>query len=493
MHAMSDETANNLQKILDTTLGSFLDLVGCDAGSVYTVRKKAKGDPSLTFEAMITRSIRVHGVPEPLRRLKFAIDDTSIVGKTAVSRKPILLNEAITESSVAPAVGEALQYATRNIFSGPLITPRGDLVGVVQLINKLPRDGSVFDPHDFSPLPAFDEKDERLFSIFSEQAALAIENSLLLDEQERLMEGIVNACITAIEARDPSTSGHSLRVSNYSIGLAEAVNRTDWGPLRHVSFTPVQLRELRFAAMLHDVGKIGVREDVLQKEKKLHPHELETVALRLRLMRTQLRVLEHEGQKDCTEAIQQIDDAWMRVLEANEPSVLNRATSDLVKDLRSLSVFLDNGELITALTDDECQKLCIPIGSLSESERIEIESHVNKTYEILRMIPWSKGLELVPEIAYRHHENLDGSGYPNQITKEEILPQTRIMTICDIYDALIANDRPYKPSMPRETALDIIETEVKAGKLDRYYFELFVRAKVFNPAGDSALQVALVR
>src|SRR6185369_3801707 len=308
MHAMSAETLNNLQKILNTTLGSFLDLVGCDAGSVYTVRKNSSGDPILTFEAMITRSIRVRGVPEPLRHLKFAIDDTSIVGKTAVFRKPLLLNEAISDNQTSRAVGETLNYVTRNIFSGPLITPRGDLVGVVQLINKLPRDGSAFDPHDFSLLPEFDEKDERLFSIISEQAALAIENSLLLDEQERLMEGIVNACITAIEARDPSTSGHSLRVSNYSIGLAEAVNRTDWGPLRKVSFNSTQLRELRFAAMLHDVGKIGVREGVLQKEKKLHPHELEIVALRLRLMRTQLLMMEREGNKDCSDAIRQLDD-----------------------------------------------------------------------------------------------------------------------------------------------------------------------------------------
>jgi len=163
-----------------------------------------------------------------------------------------------------------------------------------------------------------------------------------------------------------------------------------------------------------------------------------------------------------------------------------------VKDLKSLSVFLDTGELITALTEEECQKLCIPIGSLSESERIEIESHVNKTYEILKMIPWSKGLEQVPEIAYRHHENLDGSGYPNRITKESILPQTRIMTICDIYDALIADDRPYKPAMPSETALDIIRTEVKAGKLDGNYFELFVKAKLFSSRTEYAQHYAVV-
>jgi len=477
---MSAETINNLQKILDTTLGSFLDLVQCDGGSVYTVRKDSEGEQILTFEAMITRSINVHRVPKYLRSLKFKIDDSSIVGKTAVSRRPILLDLGSAENKVSPGVGETLNYATRNLFSGPLITPRGDLVGVVQLLNKLPLDGSVFDPHDSTPLPSFDEKDERLFSIISGQAALAIENSLLLDEQERLMEGIVNACVTAIEARDPVTSGHSLRVSNYSLGLASAVNRIDWGPLRTVSFTPSQLRELRYASLLHDVGKIGVREEVLQKEKKLHSHELETIALRLRLMRTQLQFLQQTEHKDYGAAIRRIDGAWVRIVEANEPTVIDSETADLLKDLRSLRVPFESGEQLVALTEEESRKLCISRGSLSESERYEIESHVNKTFDILKMIPWSKGLEHVPEIAFKHHESLDGSGYPNHITAEEIPAQTRIMTICDIYDALVANDRPYKPSMGAERALDIIEEQVRAGKVDGAFFDVFVRSKLFN-------------
>jgi HD-GYP domain-containing protein (c-di-GMP phosphodiesterase class II) len=484
---MSVETVNNLQKILDTTLGSFLDLVQCDAGSVYTVRKDSDGEQILTFEAMITRSINVHHVPKYLRSLKFKIDDSSIVGKTAVFRRPILLDLGSAENKVSPSVGETLNYATRNLFSGPLITPRGDLVGVVQLLNKLPLDGSVFDPHDSTPLPSFDEKDERLFSIISGQAALAIENSLLLDEQERLMEGIVNACVTAIEARDPVTSGHSLRVSNYSVGLASAVNRTDWGPLKTVEFTPSQLRELRYASLLHDVGKIGVREEVLQKEKKLHSHELETIALRLRLMRTQLLFLQETERKDYGAAIRRIDGAWLRVVEANEPSVMNSATTDLVKDLRSLKVPFDSGEFLSALTEEESRKLCISKGSLSETERLEIESHVNKTFDILKMIPWSRGLELVPEIAYKHHESLDGTGYPNRITAKEIPPQTRIMTICDIYDALVANDRPYKPSMAAALALDIIDEQVRDGKLDRAYFDIFVAAKLYNLGRESVL------
>jgi HD-GYP domain-containing protein (c-di-GMP phosphodiesterase class II) len=347
-------------------------------------------------------------------------------------------------------------------------------------LNKLPKDGTSFNPQGPSPLPYFDEKDERLFSIIAGQSALAIENSLLLEEQERLIEGFVNACVTAIEARDPVTSGHSMRVSNYTVGLAEAVNRTNAGPLRNILFTPAQLRELRFASMLHDVGKIGVKEEILQKQKKLHPHEIEIISMRLKLMRAQLMFLEQTERKNYRDAINRIDCAWKQVVEANEPSILKQATDDLVKDLRSLKVPFDTGEILTAVTEEESQKLSINRGSLSESERLEIESHVSKTFEILKMIPWSRGLEQVPDIAYKHHEKLDGSGYPNQITAEDIPPQTRMMTICDIYDALTADDRPYKPAMPVEKALDIIVAHVKAGKLDGAYFDIFLQAQLYD-------------
>jgi len=466
---MGGEVVDNLQKTLETTLGSFLDLVGCDAGSVYTVRKNSLGEEILRFEAMITRAINLCGVPDHLRALEFPIDDSSIVGKTAACRKPALLN-TISEGQVSPHVGELLNYATHNMFSGPLVTPRGELVGVVQLLNKTPQ---------------FDEADERLFSIMAGQAALAIENSLLLEEQERLIEGFVNACVTAIEARDPVTSGHSMRVSNYTVGLAEAVNRTDTGPLRDVFFTPTQVREIRFASMLHDVGKIGVKEEILQKEKKLLPHELEVISMRLKLMRAQMTFLERTEKANYAENIERVDTAWNRLVEANEPYVSQLLALEVVRDLRSLTVPFESGEIMSALTEDEAQKLSVPRGTLSESERLEIETHVNKTFDILKMIPWSRGLEQVPEIAFKHHEKLDGSGYPRRITAEQIPPQTRMMTICDIFDALTANDRPYKMATTTERALDIIATNVKSGKVDGAYFDIFVRAQLFEAASTA--------
>src|SRR5207237_3134717 len=203
------------------------------------------------------------------------------------------------------------------------------------------------------------ETDEGLFSIISRQAALAVETRRRLEEQERLIEGFVNACVTASEARDPVTSGHSMRVSNYTVGLAQAVNLTDAGPLREILFTPAQLRELRFAAMLHDVGKIGVKEEILQKKKKLLPHELEIICMRLKLMRAQMILLQETEKENYRETIHRIDSAFKRLVQASDPSVPRLLTFEIVRDLRSLQVPLERGEFLTALTEEEAQKLSV--------------------------------------------------------------------------------------------------------------------------------------
>jgi HD-GYP domain-containing protein (c-di-GMP phosphodiesterase class II) len=480
---MDGEITGNLKKVLDTTLNAFLDLVKCDAGSVFTVRKLEDGQQILKFEAMVTRSLGVRGVPEALRNLHFKINDSTIAGRTATSRKASVLNLDSEQRRITPGVAKVMNYETRNIFSAPLITPRGDLVGVVQLLNKLPQDGTPFRPQDTTPLPPFNENDQALFSIIVGQSALAIENSILLEEQERLMEGFVDACVTAIEARDPITSGHSMRVAAYTVGLAEAVNRTDTGVLKDIAFSAAQIRELRFASMLHDIGKIGIREEILQKQKKLLPHELEIISMRFKLMRAQMMLVQETRNEDYSCELHRLAGAWKQVLEANEPSVLAHSTSQIVGALRSLEVQVGPHEILSALTDEEVDRLSLCQGSLSESERFEVQTHVEKTYEILALIPWSRGLEQVPCIASMHHENLDGSGYPRGITAASIPAQARMMALCDVYDALCAGDRPYKPALTSESALDVLASYVKSGKLDGNYFDIFVQAQVYRQSG----------
>jgi HD-GYP domain-containing protein (c-di-GMP phosphodiesterase class II) len=120
-------------------------------------------------------------------------------------------------------------------------------------------------------------------------------------------------------------------------------------------------------------------------------------------------------------------------------------------------------------------------GSLDDAERLEIESHVTHTYKFLQEIPWTRELQQIPIIAYGHHEKLDGTGYPRKISGDAIPIQTRMMTISDIYDALTAQDRPYKPAVAPQRALDILSKEfIQRGQLDPELFRLFVDAKVFE-------------
>ena len=477
-------SVENLSRDLHSILNSYLDLIGCDGGSIYTLEKNESGEKVLVFKAMITRSLGIRAVPDELKSAVFTLDEESLVGKTGFHQKTFKENRLVEEEYKMEVVPK---FQTHNVLSAPLLTPRGDLVGVVQLVNKIPAEGET--------QADFDLKDERLCGIVSSQAALAIENSTLLVEQEKILDGFVNACVTAIEARDPVTAGHSQRVCDLAVNLAGVVNQTPIGPLAFINFNHVQMRELRYAAMLHDIGKISVRENVLQKEKKLYPWELEQIEMRFKLMRMALKQ-ELTGDQNKLELVRktkELDQALMLIRAANEPTFLPTEVSQTILELTKLKVVIDSDkqEWCCALHKEESERLRIPRGSLSTEERTEIEKHVSFTYEILKMVPWGRGLENVPVIAHRHHEKLDGTGYPQHVKAEEIPIQSRMLTICDIYDALTAKDRPYKAAIPVDKALSILEDEVKQGKLDAILFKLFLDSKAYQlPAAAKDKKVA---
>src|SRR4029077_13586285 len=132
------------------------------------------------------------------------------------------------------------------------------------------------------------------------------------------------------------------------------------------------------------------------------------------------------------------------------------------------------------LADEELQFLMIRKGNLDDQERREIESHVTHTYRFLEQIPWTRELKGIPEIAYGHHEKLNGRGYPRAVTGDAIPVQTRMMTISDIFDALTATDRPYKRAVPWERALDILKMEAKEGMLDEHLLASFIGSRIFD-------------
>jgi len=284
------------------------------------------------------------------------------------------------------------------------------------------------------------------------------------------------------------------------VGLAEAVDRSDAGPYRDIHFTPQDIREIRYASILHDFGKVGVKEEVLVKAKKLYPSQIEFINKRFQYIRKVLELDAYRKKLDYVltngnqnyqpffaeietaenRELQQLDEFLSHVLQANEPTVLPVKTSEKLNEIRGWTFRDPSGPTEPLLSAEELRFLTIPKGSLDLEERVQIESHVIHSFRFLSQIPWTKELKRIPLIAKAHHEKLDGSGYPYHMKAEEIPFQAKMMTISDIFDALTARDRPYKRAVPIERALDIIGQEVKSQLLDPALFQLFVDAKIFQ-------------
>jgi HD domain-containing protein len=278
------------------------------------------------------------------------------------------------------------------------------------------------------------------------------------------------------------------------------VNRTRSGPYRDLRFSADELRELRYAALLHDFGKVGVREHLLVKAKKLYPADLDRIRERIELLTRELelgatrRKLDwavHRGQPGYAEqaarldaelatAVTELNEALDVILTMNEPSVHAQDFTSQLLRITARSWEDHHGRRRTLLTPDEASVLAIARGSLTDAERREIQQHVVHTFQFLTRIPWTRELRRVPEIARSHHEKLDGSGYPSGSVAEHIPVQSRMMTIADIYDALTAGDRPYKKAVRAEEALDTLRHEQRAGALDPHLLELFIDARVFE-------------
>jgi len=403
---------------------------------------------------------------------------------------------------------EQARYRTRSMLVVPMRTPQGETIGALQLINCKPDyPGRLTSPEDVERhVQSFGPRHERLASSLASQAAVAVHNRRLFLAIRDLFEGFVKASVTAIEARDPTTFGHSFRVADLTTGLAEVVDRCDAGLYRATRVSAEEMMELRYASLLHDFGKVGVREHVLVKAKKLYAADLDRIRHRIELLKSLLELRAERAKchhlltrgavdyaalaarldAELTAQLAELDAHLDLIVTANEPSVL---AQDFAAELLRLTTRIweaHRGEPRAILTPEEARVLAIPRGSLTDAERHEIQEHVVHTFQFLKQIPWTKDLRRVPEIARSHHEKLDGSGYPYGVRAEQIPLGSRMMTIADIYDALTASDRPYKKALRPEEALDILDRERRAGALDSALLDLFIDARVFERTAPPA-------
>ncbi|HVZ15735.1 MAG TPA: HD domain-containing phosphohydrolase, partial [Terriglobales bacterium] len=443
----------------------------------------------------------------PFREVVMEIDDQSIAGYVALTGEPVNIEDAYHLDEDVPyqinrKFDEDSGYRTKSILAVPMRNQKGHVIGVVQLINA---------KRDFasrltnatsmgSEVIAFSLRLQEMVVSLASQAAVALENSRLYENIQKLFEGFVKASVTAIEARDPTTSGHSFRVANLTVALAEAADRAGNGVYREVKFSRDQMKEIRYASLLHDFGKVGVREEVLVKAKKLYPLQLDLIFRRFQFakrtaeaeaLRRQLQLLLEKGrsefeqlapefQQKLTAELTRLDEEFKIIADSNEPTVLPEGSFDRLHDIAKRAVRDMDGTELALLNDDEVRLLSIRKGSLDEAERLQIESHVVHTFNFLNQIPWTNEIRAIPDIARGHHEKLNGQGYPYKLSAPEIPLQTRMMTISDIFDALSASDRPYKKAVNTDRALQILGLAVRDGEIDANLFQLFVDAKVYE-------------
>ena len=352
---------------------------------------------------------------------------------------------------------------------------------------------------------AFKEPDLEMLTGVCAEAAVTLKNFQLYSDIERLLDGFVHASVQAIEERDPVTAGHSFRVADYAHSLACAVDRADTPSLRKITYSREQLREIRYAALLHDFGKVGVREHVLRKEKKLHHAELrlleerfataraglEAHAFRTLVERHARQALDHADfcdekarvEERLQEEFECLKNFLSAIGHANEPTVSSQVQGDVALAQACAYRFPcgpDPQHARALLEPFEFAALSLARGCLTPDERRQIEAHVADSHAFLILIPWTRELAGVPAIAYGHHEKLDGSGYPRGLLAADIGSQTRILTICDIFDALTASDRPYKKAVPLAHALDLMQEECRAGHLDAALFEVFTQSQAWR-------------
>jgi len=516
---------HEIPKLLEMILSRARQMTAADAGSIYFVEPEQDGSwsssaksqpatgsiqereigwrkPNVTSRATALRFLWAQNdtVSFPFEQTQVEISNASIAGHVALTGESVQLEDAYDVPPGLPYkinhdFDAKLGYRTKSILAVPMCNDKGEVVGVLQLINSKRNPGAKLTSHAAAAAEVvpFTLHHRKLLLSLASQAAVALQNSRLLASIENLFEGFVRASVVAIEQRDPATCGHSARVARLTLALAEAVNRTTTGPLAHIHFTPTHKKELRYAALLHDFGKVGVRENILLKKEKLYPAQLELLRHRFlfakrssetELLRAKLELLLAHGehahnqaaqeaevrfQKYCTE----LDALWDYVLQCNLPSSTPETARPRLAEAATRTYVDPNGISRPLITDEEIRLLSIPQGSLDPLERAQMEDHVMYTVRFLSQIPWTPEIRGVIPIAGAHHEKLDGSGYPHRLSADNISWQTRMLTIVDIFDGITASDRPYKKAFTPEEALGILRAQVAAGAIDPDLFELF--------------------
>lgn len=483
-------------------------LTNADAGTLYIV------DPTRRYLDFVvlqndTLGVRMGGVtgePVSLPPVSLYLSDGG-QNHANVSSYAALTGKTVNISDVYEAQGfdftgtrrydATTGYRSRSMLLVPMKNHEDVIIGVLHLLNATDEKGRIRD---------FSGDSLKAVGALASQAAVALSNAQLTEGLRDLFYSFIRSIATVIDAKSSYTSGHIERVVKLTMIMAEAVNGADKGPFKDKLFSPDELEELRLAAWMHDVGKITTPERVMNKSTKL-----ETLFDRGELVRTRFELIEESIKSRMLEEMMELAASG-----AEQPALRDVAgryekkrehlarDKDFVLTVNVPGGFLDEAGLARLreiadkrfehqgvsrpyLTQDELKHLSVRKGTLTVDERRIIERHAEITHAMLSKLPFPESLAQVPEIAGRHHEKLDGTGYPRGLSGADLNLQARILAVADVFEALTAKDRPYKQPMKLSTAVDVLRSAGNTGHIDPDLVDLLVSKGLLRRYADEEL------
>lgn len=498
--ALSSEKHHD--RLIERILVEAKELCNADGGTLYLVSEDGE---RLEFAIMLNDTMGTHlggtsGVPAglpgvPLHEPDGSPNQRNVASSAATSRRSFNIEDAYVvdafDFSGTKAFDERNRYRSKSFLTIPMLNNSDEVIGVLQLINAVDR--------ETGQVVAFDPNVQQIVEALASQAAIALDNEQLLRSQRRLMEAFIQLIAESIDAKSAYTGGHCERVPLITEMLTQAACDATEGPFADFDLTDAEWYELKIAAWLHDCGKVTTPVHVMDKATKLETiHDrIHTVRARFTALAAQMeldaaRAGRGRDDPDLAAALEALEDDWLFLERANIGGEYISDEHRLRIERISQRTWRQGGEVLPLLTEEEVENLTIARGTLSEEERLVINGHMVQTIRMLEALPFPKDLKRVPEYAGGHHETMDGRGYPKGIYAGDMSIPARIMAVADVFEALTAQDRPYKEGKPLSVTMSIMKNMKENNHLDPELLDLFVSSGVYRDYAEKYLPEHLI-
>lgn len=453
-------TERDSNRLLMTILDKGMEITNCDASTLYLYENN-----ELHFKFMKTLSMGVsRGLDGEIIDLPpVPMKEENVCSYAAIHREVVNIPDVYAGSRFdfsGPRQYDSLTgYRTQSQLVVPLANNENELIGVLQLINAMDGKGNVI---------AFHEAYEIIIRSLGAIAAIELTNLSYVEALKTQIYSFVEALTTALEERTPYNALHTRNVEKYVSLLADYIIELQKKGTIEKIFDPARKEQLMLAALIHDIGKLAVPLSIMNKATRLGT-VIEKVDDRFVLLKALYEIDMLQGKITPEEYGGIVKNLESELAFVHEMDVIEYVSDENYEHIRNLAEkrhVSGDGSILPYLTQKEAECLEIRSGTLTVQERREMENHVVMTSRILEKVQFYKGFSMVPKWVGAHHEYLDGSGYPNALRGDDLDLETRLLTVVDIYDALVATDRPYKQPIARPKAIQILKDMARKGKVD---------------------------